>query len=189
MSVDPEQAGALRRKVAEQYGAGIPVSRSFRVPDLGPDSPLRPEGRRSPGRAAKPKRDEHAIQRAFFAKVNDPAEQWHRPDLATVYAIPNGGARSAATAGRLKAEGVRAGVLDVHCPVARGGFVGLWLEFKVPGGQLSAAQLDWMVAMEARDHAVYVVDDALGAWAILTEYLDQPATRTSCASPAPPSSP
>ena len=43
-----------------------------------------------------------------------------RPELALLFAVPNGGRRDKVTAGRLKAEGVKAGVLDIWLPVARG---------------------------------------------------------------------
>jgi len=57
-----------------------------------------------------------------------------------IHAIPNGGARSKATAGRLKAEGVASGVPDLFVPAWR-----LWVEMKrVKGGSLSAEQKDWV---------------------------------------------
>ena len=37
------------------------------------------------------------------------------PDLDLLHAIPNGGHRNKATAGRLKAEGVKRGVPDISC--------------------------------------------------------------------------
>ena len=57
-----------------------------------------------------------------------------------IFAIPNGGARSKATAGRLKAEGVSPGVPDLFIPAW-----GLWVEMKrQKGGALSADQKDWI---------------------------------------------
>jgi hypothetical protein len=56
-----------------------------------------------------------------------------------IFAIPNGGARSIATASRLKAEGVASGVPDLFIPAWR-----LWVEMKrSKGGSLSAEQKDW----------------------------------------------
>lgn len=61
-----------------------------------------------------------------------------------IFAIPNGGARGKAQAGRLKAEGVKAGVWDLMLPLARQGFHGLWIEMKaLPNGRLSKEQKAW----------------------------------------------
>jgi hypothetical protein len=62
-----------------------------------------------------------------------------------IFAIPNGGARSPATAGRLKAEGVSSGVPDLFIPAW-----GLWVEMKrTKGGSLSAEQKDWIAYLES----------------------------------------
>ena len=54
------------------------------------------------------------------------------PELALLHHIPNGGARSKATAGRLKAEGVKAGIPDICLPVPKNGYGALYIELKVP---------------------------------------------------------
>lgn len=77
------------------------------------------------------------------------------PALRWLAAIPNGGQRDKATAGRLKAEGVKAGVPDILLPVPvpiSGGarmLHGFWIELKreiyrnrKDGGR-SEEQLDW----------------------------------------------
>lgn len=61
-----------------------------------------------------------------------------------LFAIPNGGHRNKATAGKLKAEGVRAGVPDLCLPVARHGFHSLYIELKAKGGRLQPSQDDWL---------------------------------------------
>ncbi|CAB4202621.1 VRR-NUC domain containing protein [uncultured Caudovirales phage] len=62
-----------------------------------------------------------------------------------IFAIPNGGARSPATAGRLKAEGVSSGVPDLFIPAWK-----LWIEMKrTKGGSLSAEQKDWIAYLES----------------------------------------
>ena len=61
-----------------------------------------------------------------------------------IHAIPNGGARSKATAGRLKTEGVASGVPDLFVPAWR-----LWIEMKrAKGGSLSPEQKDWIAYLE-----------------------------------------
>ena len=77
---------------------------------------------------------EHEEQREFV--------RWFRqtyPDVR-ILAIPNGGARSPATAARLKAEGVCAGVPDLFVPEW-----GLWIEMKrAKGGKVSKDQKYWL---------------------------------------------
>ena len=87
--------------------------------------------------------------------------RWFRqtwPDVR-IFAIPNGGARSPATAGRLKAEGVSPGVPDLFIPEWS-----LWVEMKrIKGGTLSAEQKKWSEYLESVGYLVIVgkgADDA-----------------------------
>jgi len=54
----------------------------------------------------------------------------HPVAAALAYHVPNGGHRVKAVAAKLKAQGVKAGVSDIVLPMARGGFFGLYIEFK-----------------------------------------------------------
>ncbi|VVQ20841.1 hypothetical protein PS934_05055 [Pseudomonas fluorescens] len=47
-----------------------------------------------------------------------------------MYHVPNGGHRVKAVASKLKAQGVKAGIPDLVLTMARGGFFGLYIEFK-----------------------------------------------------------
>ena len=47
-----------------------------------------------------------------------------------IYHVPNGGHRLKAVAAKLKAQGVKAGIPDLVLPMARGGYFGLYIEFK-----------------------------------------------------------
>jgi hypothetical protein len=47
-----------------------------------------------------------------------------------IYHVPNGGHRHKLVAMKLKQQGVKAGVPDLVLPMARGGFFGLYIEFK-----------------------------------------------------------
>lgn len=73
-----------------------------------------------------------------------------RPELALLFAVPNGGRRDKVTAGRLKAEGVKAGVLDIWLPVARGRYHGLVIELKTRTGRLTPEQKVWLEALTAQ---------------------------------------
>lgn len=105
---------------------------------------------------------EHAVQVAFV--------QWCRlsqrkyPELKLAYAIPNGGVRNAITGARLKAEGVRKGVLDWHLATPRKGFSGLWIEFKWGKNKLTPEQKEFVAMLRAEGHFVeicYTVDEAI----------------------------
>lgn len=53
------------------------------------------------------------------------------PEVADlIYHVPNGGHRVKAVAAKLKAQGVKAGIPDLVLPMARGGYFGLYIEFK-----------------------------------------------------------
>ena len=93
---------------------------------------------------------EHFEQREFV--------RWFRQGYKDVriFAIPNGGARSMATAGRLKVEGVSAGVPDLFIPEWR-----LWVEMKrTKGGSVSAEQKDWIAYLERCGYTCVVAKGA-----------------------------
>jgi hypothetical protein len=99
------------------------------------------------------------------------------PDLALLFAIPNGGHRHPAVAAKLKAEGVKPGVPDLFlaCPNWMGRRAGLFIEMKRPGGRLSAAQLAWHERLENQDYDVYVAWEWTQAAAAICLYLGIPA--------------
>lgn len=66
------------------------------------------------------------------------------PELTLLYHIPNGGKRDARTAANLKRQGVKAGVPDLHLPVARGGYHGLYIELKVGKNKTTQLQNKWL---------------------------------------------
>lgn len=67
-----------------------------------------------------------------------------RPELKLLYAVPNGGHRHKAVAGKLKAEGLKAGVPDIVLPVARGGYHALYIELKVGKNKPTPEQAEWL---------------------------------------------
>lgn len=78
--------------------------------------------------------DEDAHQVALFVWIG--MNQGRIQDLRKVYAVPNGGHRSKAVAAKLKAQGVKAGALDLNLDVARRGYHGLRIELKRPANKL-----------------------------------------------------
>jgi hypothetical protein len=93
------------------------------------------------------------------------------PELKMLYAIPNGGHRHKAVAAKMKAEGVKAGVLDIHLPVARNGFIGLWIEMKFANNKPSDKQSWWIENLRNQGHFVRVCWNSSEAQATIEEYL------------------
>lgn len=129
--------------------------------------------RKNAGRAAPAPRGfrvtEHDEQVAFLALCR--AHQRKYPDLAHIYAVPNGGHRHKATAARQKAEGVRAGVLDLALDAPRGNYHGLKIEMKAPGGKISEAQYREIVSAGERGYCCVVAWGAEEAWRLTERYL------------------
>ena len=99
--------------------------------------------------------------------------QRERPELAMLFAVPNGGDRHRVVAAKLRAEGVRAGVPDLCLPIGRGGFLGLWLELKRRGsGQTSREQRHWLEALAGYGHCTAIVWSSEQAQAAVCAYLD-----------------
>ncbi len=112
---------------------------------------------------------EHRIQAGLFkwAKL---ASARH-PELALLFAIPNGGARDPITGAMLKAEGVKRGVPDLCLPAAAGPFHGLFLEMKTASGRLSPEQQQWQQQLRAQGYACATAHGLEQAIDTLTSYL------------------
>lgn len=104
---------------------------------------------------AVPVPTERAEQKALVAW----ARTWSSavPELATLFAVPNGGHRDKRVAAQLAAEGVLPGVPDLFLPVARGMHHGLFVELKrARGGRLSPAQRAMIERLSAAGYRVAV---------------------------------
>lgn len=111
---------------------------------------------------------EHEIQASFFDLLA------LHPSLYVLrffHAIPNGSARHYVVGKKLKEEGVKAGVLDTHLPVARGNYHSLWIEFKRPGETLSDKQKIWSQFLKDEGNCVEVCTSAEAAWTVTRHYL------------------
>lgn len=92
-----------------------------------------------------------------------------------IFAIPNGGARSPATAGRLKAEGVSSGVPDLFVPSWR-----LWVEMKrTKGSSVSAEQKGWILYLESVGFFCILGKGAESAKGQITDFFEQRYVATS----------
>ena len=97
--------------------------------------------------------------------------QWFRRSYPNVliFAIPNGGARSKATAGRLRVEGVVAGIPDLFCPEWR-----LWIEMKrIKGGVVSNEQQGMIEYLQSVGYRAIVCKGAEDAKAQILEILNE----------------
>lgn len=106
------------------------------------------------------------------------------PELDWLYAVPNGGLRSKAVAGKLKAQGVKAGYPDIGLDVARQGFHGLRIELKVPEvkavpgiskrkapGKTSPEQDAWLEQLRAQGYRAEVCHGWEHAMNTILDYL------------------
>lgn len=136
------------------------IRRDLRDPEFGnPDRVVaKPRQRRDD--------PEHRIQAELIARVR--LLERNNPDLCDLHAIPNGGHRGRAAAGKMKAEGVKRGVPDLFLPVPRDGrthnpasphdvhgrlYYGLYLETKTPAGRLTPEQRDFLTRAVGRGYA------------------------------------
>jgi len=105
------------------------------------------------------------------------------PELALLFAIPNGGHRHKAVAKRMKAEGVRAGVPDLCLPIPRGPWHGLFIEMKTAAGRPSQAQNVWLTALRAQGYRAEVCRGWHAARAVIEAYLSPVAGQRWAAQP------
>lgn len=114
---------------------------------------------------------EHAHQSALFcwAALPDNRAQW--PVLELMFAIPNGGERNKIVAAKLKAEGVKSGVLDIFLPVPCKGYHGLFVEMKVGRNKPTPEQIDFGTKVERLGYKCVVAYSWIMAREYITTYL------------------
>ena len=101
------------------------------------------------------------------------------PELAMLYAIPNGGKRAIKTAVALKKQGVKRGVPDMCLPVSRGGYHGLYIELKrQKGGTVSETQKSWIAALNTQGYKAIICHGAEEAIEQIRGYLCHTSTKT-----------
>lgn len=93
------------------------------------------------------------------------------PELALLFAIPNGGKRDRITAARMKDEGVKPGVPDICLPVARNGYHGLFIELKHGDNDAAPAQRAWITALLKQGYLAVVSWDVDATIKLIEDYL------------------
>jgi hypothetical protein len=98
---------------------------------------------------------------------------------ALIYHVPNGGHRHKLVAIKLKGQGVKAGVPDLVLPMARGGYFGLYLEFKATApndAAVSASQHAWIRRLNDQGYLAIVCRGHFDAMEQIRAYLRLPQT-------------
>ena len=109
-------------------------------------------------------------QEALFAWAAIKANRY--PVLELLYHIPNGGTRNRIEAANLKRQGVKAGIPDIHLPVAKGKFHGLYIELKAGTNKPTKEQNKWIFNLRKQGYAAEVCVGWLQAAEIIEKYLE-----------------
>lgn len=119
---------------------------------------------------AKPVDREGLEQAALMAEL-----RLRLPEVADlIYHVPNGGHRVKAVAAKLKAQGVKAGIPDLVLPMARGGYFGLYIEFKATppyDAAISASQHERIRKISNQGYLVIVCRGHFDAMEQIRAYL------------------
>ena len=78
------------------------------------------------------------------------------PELKLLHSVPNGGSRHIREAHNLKLSGVKAGIPDIHLPVARHGYCGLWIEMKAEKNKPSDIQKNIIASLTEHGNSCHV---------------------------------
>lgn len=100
------------------------------------------------------------------------------PALKLLFAVPNGGDRNKIVAAKMKAEGVRPGVLDYFLAFPAHEFHGLAIELKSLTGYASREQREWVERLRANGYRAEVCRGWEQAWSVISDYLGIPPIRT-----------
>lgn len=118
---------------------------------------------------------EHQQQKILMTRLAALAQNLPRYAMAwtRTHAIPNGGARGKAQAGKLRAEGVKAGVSDLFVALPVGRFHGLYIEMKkIDGRGPSREQDQWIRDSLALGYMAACCKGADAAQAVWRDYVD-----------------
>ena len=99
-----------------------------------------------------------------------------------IYHVPNGGHRVKAVAAKLKGQGVKAGVPDLVLPMARGGYFGLYIEFKAKppyDAAVSPSQDAYIQALTDQGYLAIVCRGSIEAVEMIRAYLFLPRTEVA----------
>lgn len=115
---------------------------------------------------------EEAEQERLFEWAH--REVKREPALALMYHAANGGYRTKATGAKLQRIGVKKGVPDIGLPVARGKYIGLYIELKVGKNKPTPEQRAWLSALNSNGSFAVVAYGWEQARDIILDYLSKP---------------
>ncbi|WP_375738057.1 VRR-NUC domain-containing protein [Pseudomonas boanensis] len=121
--------------------------------------------------ARRPAMDYEGTEQAMLFKW---LQLKHPKAARLAYHVPNGGHRVKAVASKLKAQGVKAGVSDIVLPMARGGYFGLYIEFKATpphDSTVSDSQTAFLMAVELEGYMAIVCRGVNEAMQVIEGYL------------------
>jgi hypothetical protein len=125
---------------------------------------------KAPSTRAKPVDREGLEQAALIKEL-----ELRLPAVAAlIYHVPNGGHRHKLVAIKLKGQGVKTGVPDLVLPMARGGYFGLYLEFKATApndAAVSASQHAWIRRLNEQGYLAIVCRGHFDAMEQIRAYL------------------
>lgn len=116
---------------------------------------------------------ENDLQRAIITWAKTQVSKY--PCLMWLHHVPNGGKRDSREAQILKQSGVTPGILDLALDVAKGGYHGLRLELKKPGGKCpkpSAEQAEYISFLKEQGYATIVSNSFDELKTFLIDYLE-----------------
>ena len=113
---------------------------------------------------------EHDLQASFFNWIDHYIKT--EPEVGLFFAIPNGGwFKNKNIAIKMKREGLRSGVLDTFLPIPKGGYHGLFLEFKWNKNTLTTSQKLFKKLVEHEGYKVGIAYNLNEAINITKSYL------------------
>ena len=122
------------------------------------------------------------IEWAMLARIPNPPIAYKNRVSDYLYHPANGGKRSPREAARLKKQGVKAGVLDLHLVIPRPPYAGLWIEMKWGKNKPTDEQKSWAEIVTAYGSKAIVCYSAREAIDAIVDYLqsgnrDEPGSR------------
>ena len=115
---------------------------------------------------------QHQVRVVEWCRNDAPAPLRNRARF--IFAIPNGGLRNKAVAGKLQAEGVLPGIPDLFLPVPSGREHGLWVEMKRFGERPKPEQVTRLAELRKNGYRAVVAQGWREAVHMITDYLEQP---------------